>query len=115
MRDWCKGDIAYEWATQARETWSEDPELTEILAEISYRKREYGRAIQLLRESALRSPLDARALFFLGMSQLQTKQESEGRETLELALAAALDEPWETEAKRAIKQLSGAKLKNHPR
>ncbi len=107
MRDSGKGDVAYELATQARKTLPEDPELTEILAEISYRKREYGRAIQLLRESALRSPLDARALFFLGMSQLQTKQESEGRETLERALAAALDEPWATDAKRAIKQLSG--------
>ena len=83
-------------ATKARKVLIEDPELAEILGEISYRKKEYVRAIQLSQESARRRPLDARALFYLGMSQLATKQESEGRETLKRALAAALDEPRNT-------------------
>ncbi len=96
---------AYELATKARKILTEDPELSEILAEISYRKKEYARAIQLLQESARRKPLNAKALFFLGMSQLQTKRELEGRQTLERALAAALEEPLATEARQAIKGL----------
>ena len=73
MRDPDKNASAYELATKARKVLTEDPELSEILAEISYQKKEYARAIQLLQESARRKPLNAKAFFFLGMSQLQTK------------------------------------------
>ena len=78
VRDPDKSASAYELATKARKILTEDPELSEILAEISYRKKEYARTIQLLQESARRKPLDAKALFFLGMSQLQTKLELGG-------------------------------------
>ncbi len=105
VRDPDKRDSAYELATKARKSLTEDPELSEILAEVSYRRKEYARAIQLLQESERRKPLDAKALFFLGMSQLQTKLKSEGRETLERALAAALEEPFSTEARQALKEI----------
>ena len=79
VRDPDKNADADELATKARKILTEDPELSETLAEINYRKKEYARAIQLLQESARRKPLNAKALFFLGMSQLQTKRELEGR------------------------------------
>ena len=52
VRDPDKGADAYELATKARKILTGDPELSETLAEINYRKKEYGRAIQLLQESA---------------------------------------------------------------
>jgi len=103
VRDPNKSADAYELATKARKVLTEDPQLSEILAEVSYRRKEYARTIQLLQESGRRQPLGAKALFYLGMSQLRTKLDSEGRATLERALAAALEEPMATEARQALK------------
>ena len=81
----------------------DDPELARTLGQITFQKKEYSRALQLLQESGRRQPLGAKALFYLGMSQLRTKLDSEGRATLERALAAALEEPMATEARQALK------------
>jgi TolA-binding protein len=72
---------------------------------LSYEKKEYPRAIQLLQESARRRPLEADSLFYLGMSQLQTRQKSEAQGVLNQALLAGLKEPLATEAKRALADL----------
>jgi tetratricopeptide (TPR) repeat protein len=96
---------AYDLAMKARKTLADDPELAEILAEISYQKKEYPRALQLLQESARTRPLDAKGLYYLGMSHLQGRQKSEGREALNKAVAAGLQEPQATEAKRALAEL----------
>ena len=105
LRDPDQVDSAYELAAKAHKVLTDDPELSEILGEISYRKKEYARAIQLLQEGARGKPLDAKALFYLGMSQLQAKLEPEGRQTLERALAAALEEPLAAEARQALEAL----------
>ena len=54
---------AYDLATKARKTLPDDPELSELLGRLSYEKKEYPRAIQLLQESARKRPLDADSLF----------------------------------------------------
>jgi tetratricopeptide (TPR) repeat protein len=95
-------DKAYEFAVKARKTLPDDPELARTLGEISFQKKEYGRAVQLLQESARRSPLDAKALYYLGVSHLQLKQESQAKEALERALTAGLQEPFAAEAKRLL-------------
>ena len=82
-------DKAYEFAVKARRTLSDDPELARTLGEISYKRKEYSRALQLLQESARRTPLDANGLYYLGMSQLEAKQKPQAREALERALAVA--------------------------
>ena len=96
---------AYDLATKARKTLSDDPELSELLGRLSYEKKEYPRAIQLLQESARKRPLDADSLFYLGMSQLQARQKIEARGVLNQALVAGLQEPLATEAKRALADL----------
>ena len=96
---------AYDLATKARKTLPDDPELSELLGRLSYEKKEYPRAIQLLQESARKRPLDADSLFYLGMSQLQARQKTEARGVLNQALAAGLQEPLATEAKQALAQL----------
>jgi len=96
---------AYDLATKARKTLPDDLELAELLGRLSYEKKEYPRAIQLLQETARKRPLDADSLFYLGMSQLQAKQKAEAQGVLNQALVAGLHEPLATEAKRALADL----------
>jgi tetratricopeptide (TPR) repeat protein len=93
---------AYELAMKARKTLPDDPELAQVLAEISYKRKEFAYAIQLFQESGKRRALDARLLYYLGMSQWQAAQKTQGRESLERALGAGLSEPLSTEAKRVL-------------
>jgi uncharacterized protein HemY len=96
---------AYDLATKARKTLPDDPELAELLGRLSYEKKEYPRAVQLLQESARKQALDADSLFYLGMSQLQASQKAEARGVLNQALVAGLQEPLAAEAKRALAEL----------
>jgi tetratricopeptide (TPR) repeat protein len=96
---------AYDLATKARKTLPDDAQLAELLGRLSYEKKEYQRAIQLLEESARKSTLSANSLFYLGMSQLQTKQTNEARDALNQALVGGLQEPLASEARHALGDL----------
>jgi tetratricopeptide (TPR) repeat protein len=96
---------AYDTATKARKALPDDPELAELLGRLSYQKKEYPRAVQLLQETARKKPLDANSLFYLGMSQLQARQSTEARGVLNEALRNGLQEPFASEAKRALADL----------
>jgi tetratricopeptide (TPR) repeat protein len=76
--------------------------LARTLGEISFQKKDYERALQLLQESGRKNPLDAKGLYYLGMSHLQLKQEPQAKEALERALATGLQEPLASEAKRLL-------------
>ena len=93
---------AYELAMKARKTLPDDPELALTLGEINYQRKEYAYALQLLQESARGKPLDAKALYYLGMSHLRLQQKPQSREALERSLAAGLQEPLAAEAKRVL-------------
>ena len=97
---------AYDLATKARKTLMDDPELAQLLGQLSYEKKEYPRAVQLFQESARKRPLDANSLFYLGMSQLQARQTTEARGVLNEALTDGLQEPFASEAKRALADLN---------
>jgi tetratricopeptide (TPR) repeat protein len=98
-------DKAYDLATKARKQVPEDADLTRILAEISYKKKDFAYALQLLNESARKKPLDGLGLYYLGLSSLQQKQKAQARDALERALKAGLPEPFSTQARQAISQL----------
>ena len=98
-------DAAYGLATKARKTLPDDSELGELLGRLSYEKKEYPRAIQLLQESARKRPLDADSLFYLGMSQLQARQKTEAHGVLSQALVGGLQEPLASEARHALADL----------
>lgn len=93
---------AYELAMKARKTLPDDPELARTLAEISFKRNEFVYAAQLFQESNARQPLPAKDLYYLGMAQLQSRQEPEGRKTLERALSAGLEDPLAQEAKKRL-------------
>ena len=96
---------AYDLATKARKALPDDGELAELLGRLSYEKKEYQRAIQLLEESARKTSLNANSLFYLGMSQLQTRQKAEARDVLNQALVGGLQEPLASEARHALADL----------
>jgi tetratricopeptide (TPR) repeat protein len=98
---------AYGLAVKARKALPNDPELIRTLGEISYRRKEYPRAVQLLRESAQTAPLDAKGFYYLGASQLQMEQKAEGKQSLERALSSALPEPLASDARRLLGRPSG--------
>ena len=100
-----KRDEAYDLAVKARETLPDDPELAQILAELSFQRKEFAYAVQLLRQSAKKRPLDAKCLYYLGMSHLKAKDKIQSREALDQALAAGLEDPLAEDARRAISEL----------
>jgi tetratricopeptide (TPR) repeat protein len=96
---------AYELAVKARKVLPDDPELAVLLARLSYARKEYARTAQLLEETARTKRLGPDLLFYLGMSQLQANQLNEARGVLNEALTNGLQEPFATEAKRALANL----------
>jgi len=93
---------AYDLAAKARQALPDDAELAELLGQLSYEKKEYQRAIQLLQEGAKTKSLNANSLFYLGMSELQVRQKTEAQGVLNQALLAGLQEPLASEARRAL-------------
>ena len=96
---------SYELTVKARKLLPDDPQLAELLARLSYERKEYARTRHLLEETARTKRLDADSLFYLGMSQLQEKQTNEARGVLNEALTQGLHEPFATEAKHALANL----------
>ncbi|HST29293.1 MAG TPA: tetratricopeptide repeat protein [Chthoniobacterales bacterium] len=93
---------AYDLAMKARKAMPDDPELSRTLAELSFKRNEFPYAAQLFQESATKQPLPAIDLYYLGMAQLQSRQEPKGRETLQKALTAGLQDPFAQEAKKRL-------------
>ena len=98
-------DQAYDLVMKARKTLPDDPELAQILAELSYQRQEFAYAVQLLRRSSEKRPLDAKYLYYLGMSHLKANEKPQSREALRQALAAGLPDPLASEAKSALAEL----------
>jgi tetratricopeptide (TPR) repeat protein len=96
---------AYDLAAKARQALPDDAELAELLGQLSYEKKEYQRAIQLLQEGARAKSLNANSLFYLGMSELQVRQKTEAQGVLNQALLAGLQEPLASEARRALAEI----------
>ena len=88
-----KRDEAYDLAMKARRALPDDPEVAQILAELSYQRKEFAYAVQLLRQSSEKKPLEAKYLYYLGMSQLKANEKQQSREALQEALAAGLPDP----------------------
>lgn len=98
-------DKAYELAAKALTNLPEDPELAQTLAELSYHRKQFTSAIQLYKQSAGKRPLNAKALYYLGMAHVQQKEKPQGRDALTRALGAGLEEPLAGEVKRTLDEL----------
>lgn len=97
---------AYDLATKVRRILPNDPDLQRVLGLISYSRKEFGRAIQLLEQSNSQKPLDTKSLYYLGMAQVNGNHKSEARETLKRAIEGGLAEPIASEARRVLTDLN---------
>jgi len=98
-------DKASDLGQKARKTLPNDPDLTRTLAEISFQRKDYGRALSLLEESARTAPLDANHLYYMGICSLQTKDTVQAREALTHALETGLKDPFAADARRALQTI----------
>lgn len=92
---------AGELAARARLLMPNDPDLSVTLGIVNYLNQRFPEAVQLLEEGARAKPLNASASYYLGMAQLK-EDEAKGQETLKQAIAAGLEEPLLSEAKKNI-------------
>jgi Tfp pilus assembly protein PilF len=97
-----KREQAHTLLMKARMASPDDPELAQILAKLSYDRKEYAYAIQLLQESAKKKPLNAESLYYLGMSHRQLNEQAQGEDALQCAMEAGLREPHSGDAKRVL-------------
>ena len=93
---------AYDLAIKARKILPDDPALARTLGELSFKRKEFPYAVQLFQESAAKQPLPPTDLYYLGMAQLQSRQEPKGRDNLQKALAAGLQDPLAQDAKNRL-------------
>jgi tetratricopeptide (TPR) repeat protein len=98
---------AYDLAMKARKTLTNDAELARTLARISFKRNDFPYAAQLFEESARTQALGADDLYYLGMAQFASHQETKARETLARALAAGLQDPLAEEAKKRLANRTG--------
>src|SRR6202011_286229 len=98
---------AYDLAMKARKTLTNDPDLTRTLAQISFKRNDFPYAAQLFEESARTQPLGADDLYYLGMAQFGSHEETKARETLARALAAGLQDTLAEEAKKRLANRTG--------
>jgi len=96
---------AYEHATKARGALPDDPEVAKTLGILSFRRQEYSRASQLLKESSRKLPNDAEAFYYLGMAHYHCREKPAAAEALRYALAQAPGATFAPEARRILGEL----------
>ena len=96
---------AYDLATRARRTLSDDPALVKTLATLNFQRKEYPRVVQLLEQRGPNNTLDGKSLFLLGMAHLQLGHKAEARKVLDQAVAAGIPNDLAKEAQDALVQL----------
>lgn len=91
-----------EVATQARQYYPNDPEVTKALGILQYKADNYPRAAELLKEVTAKQPQDATAFYFLGKSYHNLKDRGQCKAALERAVALTLDSSLVADANSAI-------------
>jgi tetratricopeptide (TPR) repeat protein len=97
---------AYELASKARQTFRDDPAIARTLGILAYRKQDYPKAVQFLREAGQKQNDDAEVLYYLGLAQYQLKARAECKSALQKALALKTIQPkMADEARRVLAEL----------
>jgi tetratricopeptide (TPR) repeat protein len=96
---------AYELATKAHDELPNDPRVTKILGIILCQHGDYGRAANMLKESALKLNSDAELYYFLGTAQYHLKRMTESKTSFQQALALNLSGKQADAAKQMLSQM----------
>jgi tetratricopeptide (TPR) repeat protein len=99
-------DLALSLAQRAKQNRPSDPETSDTLAWIEYRKGLYGEATGLLRDSLRQVPDSSLFQYHLGMVLLKTGKESEAKPILARALSSNLSPADAAQARSALQQLN---------
>lgn len=99
------GEEAYNLALKARKALPDDPAVAQLLGQLSYQKKDYSRAVQLLQESARKKPLSATAQCYLGLAYKEENQPADAIKALTEAIAAGLPSPLAQNAQQALAEL----------
>ncbi|HZM86355.1 MAG TPA: tetratricopeptide repeat protein [Blastocatellia bacterium] len=104
-RSAANSDVAFQHALKAREALPNDPEVARALGIVSFHRSDYSRSVQLLKETSLKDPKDAEALYYLGMGYFHSKENENSRVALQQAVSLGAEAPFAVEARRVLAQL----------
>jgi tetratricopeptide (TPR) repeat protein len=98
-------DKALQLAETARNLHPSDPNTTDTLGWIVFKKRQYAHALSLIQESAEKQPNDPEVQMHLGMAYYMMEEEKPARIHLQRALAGNADFPGKELARRRLEVL----------
>ncbi len=96
---------AYALAVKAREAFPDDADVARSLGILSYRKGEYRRAVELLKEAQQKRAEDGESCFYLGMAYYKLNQPDVAKTALKEALDHKLDQKLSDEATKLLAEL----------
>ena len=99
-------DKALLHASKAREQAPNDAETATILGIIAFKRADYGRSAQLLRESARQQHSNSEVFYYLGMAHFRLGQHVQSKEALQQAVALKIGPPLAQEANRVLAELN---------
>jgi tetratricopeptide (TPR) repeat protein len=98
-------DKALQLAETANKLRPSDPNTADTLGWILFKKRQYARALSLIKESAENQPNDPEVQMHLGMAYYMMEEEKPARLSLQRALAGSADFPGKELARRRLEVL----------
>ena len=98
-------DKALALAQTAKELVPEDPQVSDTLGWILYRRGVHQRALALLKDSVAKLPCNTVIQYHLGMVSAQLGDKDAARQALRIAAAAPTPFPGQDEAKKALAAL----------
>lgn len=96
---------AYDLASRARQVLPQDAEIAKTLGICAYRKGDFSRAAQLLKESAQSRTDDAAVFYHLGLAQYRLKAKAESITALQRALTLDSQFRLAEEARTALAEM----------
>ena len=96
---------AYALAVKASQAFPDDPVVTKTLGAILIQKGDYGRAVNLLKESSVKNSADAEVFYYLGAAQFQLKSRAESKVNLQQALTLKLSGQQAAAARQMLSEL----------
>jgi tetratricopeptide (TPR) repeat protein len=96
---------ALQFAMQAREAFPSDPDVAKALGILMYRQGDYSRAVGLLKESASKLTADATLMYYLGMAQYRSNDQTACKLSLQRALELNLNDELGSSARQTLATL----------
>ena len=96
---------AQDWLAKAHDAFPQDADITKAQGIVAYRRNDFPRATQFLKDSARKRGSDAELFYYLGMAHNQLKEKQETVTALKKAIALNLNKPLADEAKRVLDTL----------